>query len=152
MKLRGAKKAAVHRVKGAGASMKQAGAGMKQAGKGVGGAAQSMAKIPGAKPAAVAAAGVAASYAVYKRFFSAASKACKGKAGGDRSACVDRFKKQAKMAQVRELQKASSRCGSDAACRAKLQSKIAKAKSFISFEGRRHSFHGLSGRGGCGDF
>jgi len=129
MKLRGAKKAAAHQVKGAAASMKQAGAGAKEAGKGLGGALKSASKIPGAKPAAVVAAAAAASYAVYKRFFSAASKACAGKSGGDRSACIDRFKKQAKMAQVKELQKGMAKCGNDPGCRSKLQGKISKAKS-----------------------
>jgi len=82
--------------------------------------------------AALAATATAAGYGAYKKFFSAASKACAGKSGSERSACVGRFRKQAKMAQVKELQKGMGGCGSSgdpAKCREKFAGKIAKAKS-----------------------
>lgn len=79
--------------------------------------------------AVILATATAAGYGAYKRYFSAASKACAGKSGADRSACVDRFKKQAKMAQVKELQKGMAKCGNNPGCRSKLQGKISKAKS-----------------------
>ena len=106
--------------KAAGEVGKQASAGASKAASAV----QKFAGTTGGKYAAAgaAAAGAAlAAYAVYKRFFSQAAKACKGKSGAEKTSCMKAYK-------VKGLQAAMAKCGSDAKCKAKFQGKIAKLK------------------------
>ena len=78
--------------------------------------------------AAVTVAGVKA----YKRFLSKAARACSGKSGLEKTSCMNKFKKQAQAAKIKELQSGMSKCAKTkdpARCKSKLQGKINKEKS-----------------------
>ena len=59
---------------------------------------------------AVAAAAVVAAYKIYKRFFSKAAKACKGKSGGEKTACMKKYKIDGLKAAKAEIMKSMSKC------------------------------------------
>ena len=68
-----------------------------------------------------------AAYKIYKRFLSKAARACKGDA--DKSACMAKFKDQAKQAQIKELKKGVSACSKSSdpgKCKTVINNKIAK--------------------------
>lgn len=80
--------------------------------------------MAGGAVAAVAA--IAASVVVYKKFFSQAAKACKGKAGSDKKNCMNSFKAKGLQAAKSKVLAGMSKC-KDEKCKSKLQS---KAQSF----------------------
>lgn len=51
-----------------------------------------------------------ASYKVYKAKLSKAARACKGQKGDAKNACMNNYRKQALMAQIQDMKKASSGC------------------------------------------
>lgn len=80
---------------------------------------------------------IAAAYAVYKRFLSQAATACGGKSGGEKTACMNAYKKKAYQAQIAQLNKGLSNCpkGDDAkanTCRSKIHHKIISLKKKVS--------------------
>lgn len=94
------------------------------------GKAKELAKTPGAKYAAagvIAAAAALASYKVYKRFFSQAAQACKGKSGSEKTSCMNAYKAKGLNASKSELRRGLSKCAKskDAAkCKAAIQKKV----------------------------
>ena len=76
--------------------------------------------------AAAAVAAIAASVVIYKKFFSQAAKACKGKSGSDKKNCMNSFKAKGLQAAKSKVMAGMSKC-KDEKCKAKLQ---AKAQSF----------------------
>ncbi|MBY9000055.1 MAG: hypothetical protein KGD64_04005 [Candidatus Heimdallarchaeota archaeon] len=81
---------------------------------------------------AIVAAASTLAYAAYKRFYSKAAKACKGKGGLEKTNCMNKYKKQAQAAKIKELQSGMSKCakGKDpSTCKLKLQGKINKEKA-----------------------
>lgn len=78
---------------------------------------------PGAAAGAAAVAAVAAGVILYKKFFSQAAKACKGKAGADKKKCVASFKVKGLQAAKAKVAAGMAKC-KDAKCKAKLQSKV----------------------------
>lgn len=82
--------------------------------------------------AAVLAAAIAGGVAAYKRFFSKAAKACKGKSGNEKTSCMNKFKRQAQQAKVSAMVSAKSKCAKSkdpSSCKIKLDKKIAKEKA-----------------------
>jgi hypothetical protein len=77
---------------------------------------------PGAAAAVGAIAAVAAAVAIYKKFFSQAARACKGKSGPDKKNCVNSFKAKGLQAAKAKVMSGMSKC-KDPKCKAKLQSK-----------------------------
>lgn len=68
-------------------------------------------------------------YQTYKRYFSKAARACKGKTGAARDACVENYRTNAIKAQINDIKKAKSACKLNAKpkqCQDKLQAKINK--------------------------
>lgn len=94
------------------------------------GKAKELASTPGAKYAAVgviAAAAALASYKVYKRFFSQAAKACKGKSGSEKTACMNAYKVKGLNASKSELRRGLSKCAKTkdpGKCKAAIQKKV----------------------------
>jgi len=86
--------------------------------------------------AGVAALAVAAmltygAYKTYQRFMSKAAKACAGKGGAEKTACMKTFKQNAIKAQMSDLSKSMGGCKSaknPAKCQAAIQKKIQKLK------------------------
>jgi len=78
---------------------------------------------------AVAGAGLLAAYKIYKSFFSKAARACSGKSGDEKKACMAQYRLRALRAQIAALTKAKSSCKGDAKCIAKLDAKITKLKA-----------------------
>jgi hypothetical protein len=60
---------------------------------------------------------------MYKKFFSQAAKACKGKKGPDKKNCVTSFKVKGLQAAKAKVAAGMAKC-KDAKCKAKLQSKV----------------------------
>jgi len=84
--------------------------------------------------AVVVAAIIAGSYMVYKRFFSKAAKACKGKSGGERKTCLQTFKNNAVKAQMSALNSGMGKCAktkNPTKCKLKVQNKIKRLQSKI---------------------
>lgn len=92
----------------------------------------STAAIGGVAAAAVAAAAIYAGYKVYKRFFSAAAKACGGKSGSEKTACMTQYKKKALLAQANAISSGASKCAKSkdpAKCKAAIKAKADKIKA-----------------------
>lgn len=93
---------------------------------------------PGAQyaaAAAVAVGGAALAYKAYKRFFSQAARACKGKSGAEKTGCMKQFKVKGLMASKAALQSSMGKCGKDknpAKCKASLQKKVQSTDAKIS--------------------
>jgi len=84
--------------------------------------------------AAVAAAIITAGVLAYKRFFSKAAKACKGKSGGERKTCLQTFKNNAVIAQMSVLKSGLGKCAktkNPTKCKLKVQNKIKRLQSKI---------------------
>jgi hypothetical protein len=84
--------------------------------------------------AATALAGVAAYGAtkIYKRFFSQAAKACAGKSGAQKTACMQQYKVKASQAKVQSLMRSKATCKkakNPQKCMAAIDAEIQKAKS-----------------------
>lgn len=77
----------------------------------------------------VAAAATAAGIAAYKRFFSQAAKACSSFSGSEKTNCMNKYKVKAQQAKVSALTAGKAKCKGSAACKGKLDIKIAKEKS-----------------------
>jgi len=74
-------------------------------------------------------------YRTYKRFFSKAATACKGKSGSEKTACMNKFKVTALNAQIKDLQAGSSACAktkNPAKCKAVVAKKVAKLKAKVA--------------------
>jgi hypothetical protein len=72
----------------------------------------------------------AAAYATYKRYFTAAAKACRN--SEDREECLRQYRKKAALQKAQELQSGLSKCNSTSdpeKCKASIANKIAKAKA-----------------------
>ena len=72
------------------------------------------------------------SYKVYKRFFSAAAKACAGKSGSEKTACMKKYKIDAIRAQISDLNRSKGACNktnNPEACKHKIDGKIAHLKN-----------------------
>lgn len=99
-------------------------------GKDVAGKAKELASTPGAKYAAagvIAAAAALASYKVYKRFFSQAAKACSGKSGSEKTACMNTYKVKGLNAAKTALRSSMGKCAKTKnpdQCKASIQKKI----------------------------
>ncbi|MGD2071934.1 MAG: hypothetical protein PVG65_00385 [Candidatus Thorarchaeota archaeon] len=75
------------------------------------------------------------SYKVYKRFFSKAAKACRGLSGKDKSACMKKHKRDARMNQIKDLKASASFCSKSkdpAKCKAGISKKVAKLQKKLS--------------------
>jgi len=86
----------------------------------------------GLAAAAAVALVVAGAYAIYKRYFSKAAKACKGKSGSERSVCIKKFKIDAIKAQISALNSGMGKCAktkNPSKCKAAIQNKVAKLKA-----------------------
>jgi len=86
----------------------------------------------GVLAAVVVAAIAAGAYMIYKRYFSKAAKACKGKSGDERSACIKQFKRQALQAQIAALKSGMSKCAQSKnpdKCKAAIQQKVQKLQA-----------------------
>lgn len=86
----------------------------------------------GLAAAAAVALVVAGGYAIYKRYFSKAAKACKGKSGSERSVCIKKFKIDAIKAQISALNSGMGKCAktkNPSKCKAAIQNKVAKLKA-----------------------
>lgn len=87
------------------------------------------------KGLAVAAAAAAAIYAgskVYKRFFGAAAKACKGMSGAEKTACMDKYKANAVKGQINSTMAGISACNKTkdpAKCKQIIQGRVAKLRA-----------------------
>jgi hypothetical protein len=81
--------------------------------------------------AAAAVAAVAAGVVVYKKFFSQAAKACKGKSGADKKNCMNSFKAKGLQAAKAKVMSGMSKCKDDK-CKAKLKAKAASFDAKIS--------------------
>ena len=71
----------------------------------------------------------------YKRFFSQAAKACAGKSGAEKTACMDRAKGGALMAQKKDLSSASAACAKTkdpAKCKAVIANRLKKIQAKAS--------------------
>jgi len=82
--------------------------------------------------AAAAALAIYAGYKIYKRFFSMAAKACSSKSGSEKTACMNKYKKQALMKQASAIQSAASQCSNSkdpAKCKAAVAKKVASVKA-----------------------
>jgi len=83
--------------------------------------------------AAAAALAIYAGYKIYKRFFSQAAKACAGMSGAAKTACMNKYKKQAIMKQAAAIQSASaSACAKSkdpAKCKAGVAKKVQALKA-----------------------
>lgn len=82
--------------------------------------------------AAAAALAIYAGYKIYKRFFSQAAKACAGQGGAAKTACMNKYKKQAIMKQAATIQSNSSTCAKSkdpAKCKAAIAAKVASLKA-----------------------
>ena len=82
--------------------------------------------------AAAAALAIYAGYKIYKRFFSQAAKSCAGQSGAAKTACMNKFKKQAIMKQASAIQAASGTCAKSkdpAKCKAAVGKKVASLKA-----------------------
>lgn len=77
---------------------------------------------PSIAAGAAAIAAIAASVVIYKKFFSQAARACKGKSGPDKKNCVNSFKAKGLQAAKAKVMSGMSKC-KDPKCKAKLQSK-----------------------------
>lgn len=88
--------------------------------------AQLAAQNPGASAAiaAGAIAAIAAGVAAYKKFFSQAAKACKGKSGDDRKACIKSFKAKGLQAAKAKVSAGMGKCKGNPKCQAKIKSKM----------------------------
>lgn len=81
--------------------------------------------------AALAALVTFAAYKLYKNYFSKAAKACAGKKGAEKDACMQAHRMKAKQAQAKVLMRGMSACKNSkdpAKCKAAIQAKIAKLK------------------------
>ena len=81
---------------------------------------------------AVAAATATVAAATYKRFFSKAAKACKGKSGIDKTNCMVKFKKQAQLQKIKALESGLNACSkakNPDICKGRIKPKIAKEKA-----------------------
>jgi hypothetical protein len=88
----------------------------------------------GAALAATALAGMAAYGAskIYKRFFSQAARACSGKSGAQKTACMQQFKVKAAQAKVQSLVRSKATCKkakNPQKCMAAIDAEIQKAKA-----------------------
>lgn len=82
-----------------------------------------------------AAAIIASADSAYKRFFSQAAKACKGKSGKEKTICMNNYKRKGKEQQLRKLQSSISKCSKDKnpdKCRKRLTKKINSIKLELS--------------------
>ena len=82
-----------------------------------------------AAAAAVATGIGAAGMAVYKRFFSAAAKACGGKSGAEKTACMQQYKQKGLQAYKTSISSNASKCNKSknpAACKEALKKKMAR--------------------------
>jgi len=71
-------------------------------------------------------------YKTFKRFFSKAARACANKSGAEKTACMQKFRKNAIKAQINDLNRAKSACKSTKnpqKCQASIQAKIEKLQS-----------------------
>lgn len=85
--------------------------------------------------AVVVAAISAAAYQTYKRYMTAAAKACRGRKGTDRRECIYSFRKRALQAKLAVLQQERTACDKSKnpeKCKDKIDSKIKKVKYKIS--------------------
>jgi len=104
-------------------------------GKAAGKAVSKFAQTPAGKAVGGAAAAAMAIYAgakIYKRFFSQAAKACSGKSGAEKTACMGKYKKQAIMKQASAIQSAASKCAKSkdpAKCKAAVAAKVNALKA-----------------------
>jgi len=115
-------------------------AGLKNtaAGKAAGKAGTAVSKFavsgPGMATGGAAAAALAfyAGAKIYKRFFSQAAKACAGQSGAAKTACMNKYKKQAIMKQAAAIQSASNTCAKSkdpAKCKAAVGKKVSALKA-----------------------
>ena len=77
---------------------------------------------------------VAANY-IYKRFFSAAAKACAGKSGAEKTLCMKNYQRQAIQKTIQKLQsdmKACSKATNPQKCQASIQKQIMKWKAKLA--------------------
>jgi hypothetical protein len=77
------------------------------------------------------AANIAAGVVIYKKFFSQAAKACRGKKGPDKKNCVKSFKIKGLMAAKAKISSGIAKC-KDPKCKAKLQAKVQSFDAKIS--------------------
>jgi len=74
-------------------------------------------------------------YKTFQRFYSKAAKACAGKSGSDKSACMREYKMSALKAQMNDLQKALAACGKSKnpkKCSKTVSAKIMKIRKQIA--------------------
>ena len=77
--------------------------------------------------AAILAAASTAAFLIYKRYLGKGAKACAGKTGHERDACIRAYKKQAINARIQYLNRSVSKCNQTKdpqQCREKIKSKI----------------------------
>ena len=82
----------------------------------------------------IAAAVAAASYAVYKRFLSKSARACSNQSGSAKTLCMQKYKKQATQARIRNMQSQMSKCNTTkdpTKCKAKIAKTISHLKSKV---------------------
>ena len=80
----------------------------------------------------IAAALATASVMAYKRFMSKSARACKGRSGSEKTACMNKFKQAAVQAQIRTLSSGAAKCAKSkdpAKCKTKVANQIAKLKA-----------------------
>lgn len=85
--------------------------------------------------AAIVAAITAASYAVYKRYMTAGSRACSGRSGMERRDCLRAYRKKALQARITALQQQRTRCDSSrnpVKCKSQIDMEIKKVRYKIS--------------------
>ena len=81
--------------------------------------------------AAAAALAIYAGYKIYKRFLSQAARSCAGQSGAAKTACMNKFKKQAIIKQASAIQSASGTCAKSKnpeKCKAAVAKKVAALK------------------------
>lgn len=95
---------------------------------------QSQGVKAGLAAAAVAALVATVAYKTYKRFFSTAAKTCSMFKGMDKTNCMNKIKKEAKMKQIADLTKGKQACKNTktpSKCISKIDKKIGKLKASL---------------------
>lgn len=86
----------------------------------------------GVAAAVFVAAASSLAFRAYKRYLSKAAKACKGKAGEERTSCLKKASREAKKQKIKLLEKGLSQCGktkSPSQCKVKFREKITREKA-----------------------
>ena len=90
----------------------------------------SKAKVAGA--AALGAAAIYGGVQAYKRFMSQAARACSGKSGGEKDACMKQYRSKGIQSQIAATQRGMGACAkakNPEKCKAAIQARVAKLKS-----------------------